>query len=102
MPTVMKMRSTAWRAWSSRFQLWYARAAAVGDAEARRRAGDDLVDARFLSDYREPPIPPGRKSIAFAVTFQSRERTLTDEDAAALRGRIVTALEEAFGAQLRA
>jgi len=36
------------------------------------------------------------------VTFQSPERTLTDEDAAALRGRIVDALARRFGATLRA
>ncbi|HEY6068648.1 MAG TPA: phenylalanine--tRNA ligase subunit beta [Gaiellaceae bacterium] len=70
--------------------------------EAREAAGEELVEARFLSDYREAPIPPGKKSIAFAVTFQSPERTLTDEDASALRARIVAALESGFGAELRA
>jgi phenylalanyl-tRNA synthetase beta chain len=69
---------------------------------ARAAAGPVLRAARFLSDYREPPIPPGKKSIAFSVTFQSPERTLTDEDAAELRNRIVEALERGFGAQLRA
>ena len=71
-------------------------------AAAREAAGAELREARFLSDYREPPIPLGKKSIAFSVTFQSLERTLTDEDAAELRDRIVSALESAFGAQLRA
>jgi len=52
--------------------------------------------------YRGEQVGGGRKSVAFAVTFQSAERTLTDEDAAALRGRIVTALGERFGAELRA
>jgi phenylalanyl-tRNA synthetase beta chain len=47
-------------------------------------------------------VGPGRKSIAFSVTFQSPERTLTDEDAGELRNRIVAAVEQAFGAQLRA
>jgi phenylalanyl-tRNA synthetase beta subunit len=36
------------------------------------------------------------------VVFQSRERTLTDDDAAALRARIVDALHDRFGAELRA
>ena len=45
---------------------------------------------------------PGRKSVAFAVTFQSPERTLSDEDAARLRGAIVDALAGRFGAELRA
>ena len=44
----------------------------------------------------------GRKSIAFAVSFQSPERTLSDEDATALREKIVAALSKKFGAELRA
>jgi phenylalanyl-tRNA synthetase beta subunit len=36
------------------------------------------------------------------LSFQSPERTLTDEEAAELRGRIVAALAERFGAELRA
>jgi phenylalanyl-tRNA synthetase beta chain len=47
-------------------------------------------------------VGEGRKSIAFAVTFQSSERTLTDQDAAELRERIVAALADRFGAELRA
>ncbi|MBA3735905.1 MAG: phenylalanine--tRNA ligase subunit beta [Actinobacteria bacterium] len=70
-------------------------------AAARKAAGPDLREARFLSDYRDPPIPAGKKSIAFSLTFQSAERTLTDEDAAELRNRIVSALEQAFEARLR-
>jgi phenylalanyl-tRNA synthetase beta chain len=77
---------------------------AVGDlfAAAREAAGPDLREATFLSDYRGDPIPPGRKSIAFSVVFQSPERTLSDEDAARRRRRIVDALGERFGAELRA
>jgi phenylalanyl-tRNA synthetase beta chain len=71
-------------------------------AAAREAAGPDLAEIRFLSDYRDPPIPAGKKSIAFSVTFQSPERTLTDGDAAELRSRIVAALERSFSAQLRA
>ena len=70
-------------------------------AAAREAAAPELRDVRFLSDYREPPIPAGKKSLAFSVSFQSPERTLTDEDAAALRERIVRTLGERFGAELR-
>ncbi len=70
-------------------------------AVAREAAGPELDEVRFLSDYREPPIPAGKKSIAFSLTFRSTERTLTDEDAAELRNRIVSAVERAFGAHLR-
>ena len=71
-------------------------------AAALEAAAPELREVRFLSDYREPPIPPGKKSIAFSVAFQSAERTLTDEDAAALRERIVAELGRRFGATLRA
>jgi phenylalanyl-tRNA synthetase beta chain len=71
-------------------------------AAAREAAAPELREIRFLSDYREPPIPPGKKSLAFSVAFQSSDRTLTDEDAAELRGRVVEALRRRFGAELRA
>jgi len=71
-------------------------------AAAREAAGPELREMRAFDVYRGEQAGPGRKSIAFSVTFQSPERTLTDEDAAALRNRIVDRLQQAFGAQLRA
>jgi phenylalanyl-tRNA synthetase beta chain len=52
--------------------------------------------------YHGRQVGAGRKSIAFRVEFQSPERTLSDEDAARLRGLVVDALRERFGAELRA
>jgi phenylalanyl-tRNA synthetase beta chain len=71
-------------------------------ASAHEAAGPELREMRAFDVYRGGQVEPGKKSIAFSVTFQSPERTLTDEDAAELRNRIVLALEQAFGAQLRA
>jgi len=71
-------------------------------AAAYEAAGPDLREVRFLSDFREPPIPEGKKSIAFRIEFRSPDRTLTDDDAKLLRDRIVAALAERFGAELRA
>ena len=45
-------------------------------AAARAAAGEELREVRFLSDYRGDQIPAGKKSVAFAVAFQSAERTL--------------------------
>ena len=70
-------------------------------AAAREAAGPELRDMRVFDVYRGDQVGPGRKSLAFSVTFQSSERTLSDEDAAALRDRIVTALRKRFGAELR-
>jgi phenylalanyl-tRNA synthetase beta chain len=69
---------------------------------AREAAGEELRDARFLSDYRGDQIPSGKKSVAFSVAFQSSDRTLSDEDGARLRDAIVDALGRRFGAELRA
>jgi len=71
-------------------------------AAARAVAGEELREMRFLSDYRGAQIPAGKKSLAFRVTFQSAERTLSDADGRILRERIVAALAERFGAELRA
>jgi phenylalanyl-tRNA synthetase beta chain len=71
-------------------------------AAAREAAGEELREMRPFDVYRGEQVGEGRKSIAFAVSFQSSERTLTDEDAAELRQRIVSALAERFGAELRA
>jgi phenylalanyl-tRNA synthetase beta chain len=69
---------------------------------AREAAGAQLREMRVFDVYRGEQAGPGKKSLAFRVAFQSPERTLTDEDAAALRGRIVDALARRFGATLRA
>jgi len=70
-------------------------------AAAREAAGHELRDMRVFDLYHGDQVGPGRKSIAFSVTFQSAERTLSDEEAAVLRTRIVDALRERFGAELR-
>jgi phenylalanyl-tRNA synthetase beta chain len=69
---------------------------------AREAAGAELREMRPFDVYRGDQVPEGRKSIAFSVAFQSSERTLSDEDAAGLRKKIVDALAERFGAELRA
>jgi phenylalanyl-tRNA synthetase beta chain len=69
---------------------------------AREAAGADLREIGVFDVYRGEQVGEGKKSIAFRVAFQSPERTLSDEDAAALRERIVSRLADRFGAELRA
>jgi phenylalanyl-tRNA synthetase beta chain len=40
--------------------------------------------------------------VAIHLTFQSPERTLTEDEASEIRDRIVAALTDRFGAELRA
>jgi phenylalanyl-tRNA synthetase beta chain len=75
----------------------------AGDlVEAARAAVPELREMTPFDVYRGEQVGPGRKSIAFSVEFQSPERTLTDEEAATLREKIVAALQAKFGAELRA
>ena len=69
---------------------------------AALEAVPELHDMRPFDVYRGEQVGPGRKSIAFRVEFQSPERTLTDDEAAALREQIVETLKAKFGAELRA
>ena len=77
-------------------------AGAIVAAAREPRREPSCADVRVFDVYRGEPVPAGRKSVAFSVAFQSPERTLTDEDAARLRGAIVDALAKRFGAELRA
>ncbi|MDY7041011.1 MAG: phenylalanine--tRNA ligase subunit beta, partial [Chloroflexota bacterium] len=71
--------------------------------EVIRSAGGSLLRGVLLFDlYRGEPIPPGKKSLAFSLTYQTDDRTLTDEEAASAQARIVRRLERELSAQLRA
>ena len=68
---------------------------------AREAAGELLREARVFDVYRGDQVGAGRKSVAIHLAFQSPERTLTEDEATTLRDRIVAALAEHFGAELR-
>ena len=69
---------------------------------AHEAAGALLRHARIFDVYRGGQVGAGRKSVAIHLSFQSPERTLTEEEATAVRERIVAALAERFDAELRA
>jgi phenylalanyl-tRNA synthetase beta chain len=74
--------------------------AARVQAAVHRAAGELLRDAHVFDLYTGPQVGEGRRSLALALSFRSHERTLTDEDVAPLRERIVVALGE-LGGELR-
>jgi phenylalanyl-tRNA synthetase beta chain len=78
--------------------------ASVTAAEAldavRGAAGEILDDVRLFDSYSGEQVGEGRRSLALALSFRSSERTLTDEDIAPARGRILAALEQ-LGGELR-
>ncbi len=66
------------------------------------QTGGTLLQSVVLFDvYRGDQIPAGKKSLAYTLTFQALDRTLTDDDAAKLRGKIAQRLQRELGAQVR-
>ena len=76
-------------------------------AEAVRReiqlAGAPLLrEVRLFDVYRGPNIPAGKKSLAWTLTYQADDRTLTDKEVAKVHQKIVNRLEKVLDARVRA
>jgi phenylalanyl-tRNA synthetase beta chain len=57
--------------------------------------------AQLFDVYTGEPVPAGKKSLAFSVTYQSPDHTLTDEEVARAHRGIVERLKRQLGATLR-
>ena len=57
--------------------------------------------AQLFDVYEGDRVPSGKKSLAFSVTYQSPDRTLTDEEVARARDEILKRLKRELGAELR-
>jgi phenylalanyl-tRNA synthetase beta chain len=60
-----------------------------------------LKEVQLFDVYRGEPIPAGRKSLAYALTFQAPDKTLRDAIVAKQVNRIVRSLKTELGAELR-
>jgi phenylalanyl-tRNA synthetase beta chain len=70
--------------------------------QAIHRAGGALLYAVRLFDvYRGEQVGTGKKSLAFSLTYQAEDRTLTDKDVEKVRAQIIRALEGQLGAIVR-
>ncbi|MCM3759702.1 phenylalanine--tRNA ligase subunit beta [Alkalihalobacillus oceani] len=69
--------------------------------EVITQAGGDLLKKVYLFDlYQGEHMEPGKKSLAFSLTYLDPERTLTDEDVTSVHDRVIAELEQ-VGAKLR-
>ncbi len=75
--------------------------AAVVQGLMARTGGFLLKDVRLFDVYRGDPVPGGKKSLAYALTFQAPDKTLRDAVVAKQVKRIVRQLENELGAELR-
>jgi len=67
----------------------------------REAGGVVVTQVRLFDVYRGGQAGPGLKSLAYRLTYQATERTLTDQEVAQVRKRIVQQLEAELGAKLR-
>jgi phenylalanyl-tRNA synthetase beta chain len=69
----------------------------VGGLERRlvSLAGDRLERIEFLRQYSGPPIPEGNKSVSFRLTVGSADHTLSSEEVADIRARIIEGMRAA-------
>jgi phenylalanyl-tRNA synthetase beta chain len=67
----------------------------------KRAGGASVLDVTLFDIYTGQQVGEGQKSMAFAVTFNSTEKLLTEEDVARVRQRIARTLERELGAKLR-
>lgn len=64
--------------------------------------GAGLVEGYKLFDvYKGSQIEEGYKSIAYSITYRSKDKTLTDEDVAKVHEKILSELSEKLNANLR-
>lgn len=64
--------------------------------------GKQLESVRAFDEYRGGQVGEGLKSVAFALTFRSPERTLTDAEVDGAMSATRKGLEKRFGARFRA
>ena len=67
----------------------------------RASAGKTLESAKLFDIYRGDKLGRNKKSVAFALSFRAADRTLTDEEISGAMAKILKALENGFGAELR-
>ena len=78
-------------------------AVAFGDltAASRQAAGDLCQTVELITIYRGKPYAEGEKAVSLRVALQAHDKTLGEQDLAAVSSRIVTAVEKRTGAKLR-
>jgi phenylalanyl-tRNA synthetase beta chain len=64
-------------------------------------AGGLLANLELFDVFRGSPVAEGRRSLAYTLRLQAPDRTLNDEDLAAVRQRVIDAVEAQLPASLR-
>ncbi len=60
-----------------------------------------IEEVQVFDQYKGAPVPQGKKSLAYTISYRAEDRTLTDAEVNALHGELVSRIGQVFGAQLR-
>jgi len=60
-----------------------------------------IEDIHVFDEYIGPPIPAGKKSLAYSISYRAPDRTLTDAEVNEMHARLTAALKDAFGLESR-
>jgi phenylalanyl-tRNA synthetase beta chain len=74
---------------------------AAVERQLRGTASDLLHSIELFDVYEGPGTPAGMRSLAYALQFQHAERTLTEAEVHELQSRMVAAVVQGCGGQLR-
>ena len=55
----------------------------------------------MFDQYLGSPIPEGKKSLAYRISYRADDRTLTDTEVNTLHQNLVDQVAKLFGAQIR-
>ncbi|RUS45497.1 phenylalanine--tRNA ligase subunit beta [Cohnella sp. AR92] len=70
-------------------------------AAIKEAAGELLESAEVFDVYTGERLGADKKSVALSTVYRHPERTLTDEEVTEAHNRVLTKLEQSFGAELR-
>lgn len=70
--------------------------------DLKQRLPSLVQDVQLFDVYVGKGVPENKKSLAFRIVMQDTQRTLLDSEVDAAMQQLVSCLEQAFGAQLRA
>jgi phenylalanyl-tRNA synthetase beta chain len=60
-----------------------------------------IEDVRLFDQYVGAPIPAGKKSLAYSISYRAPDRTLTDAEVNAMHADLVAAIQSALNVELR-
>jgi phenylalanyl-tRNA synthetase beta chain len=70
-------------------------------AEVRAGGGELVRDVRLFDVYQGPQVPAGHKSLAYALTYQADDRTLTDKEVDKAHKKVEDRLRHVLKATVR-